>query len=429
MTNRLAILTIFLLLIGSTSCLKDQCTETRTFIQFDPVYKTRAELNTLPTIEVSRPLRNPGIIYAYGPYILINEFREGIHIIDNSDPKNPVNTAFLAIEGNEHFAVSHNRLQANKYHALITLDISDLQNPLQTSRIESVFGELWEEPGRGFFVYHRETERTRTLDCSDPNFESLRWNEGGRGGPFFVNRLALESQVDFANASTNQDAIGGAGVGGSTARFTITQNHLYTVSQSDLLVYDLQNPSVPRFETRAGLGWGIETIYPFKDRLFIGSETGMFIFDISSPGNPQLESQFRHARACDPVVADDNTAFVTLRDGTRCEGFANQLDVIDITNVTSPFLLQSYDMLNPHGLALQGDRLYICEGDFGLKTFDVSNREDVKEIAHLRDHQAHDVISLNTEHLLVVGKDGFRQYDASDPKHLKMMSMIPIQKQ
>ena len=417
---------LFLLVFAvlSSGCLKDKCTETRTFVQFDPVYKTRDEINRLPSVEMARPLINPGILYVYNDLILINEFREGIHIIDNSNPENPVNTAFLAIEGNEHFAILNNRLQANKYNALITVDITDIQNPRQTSRIENVFGSIWEDPTRGFLVYHRETERTRTLDCGDPNFGSVRWDDGVAGGPFFVNRLELQAgAVDVSN----RDQAGGAGIGGSTARFTISQNHLYTVSESDLMVYNLGNPSIPVFESRNGLGWGIETIYPFKERLFIGSNSGMFIYDISTPAQPRFQSQFAHARACDPVVADDNTAFVTLRDGTFCEGFANQLDVIDVSNIQLPFLVASHRMLNPHGLALQGDHLFICEGAFGLKSFDVSNREEVKELAHLKDQHATDVISLGHQRLLVIGKDGFRQYDASNPKKLEMISMIPVQ--
>ena len=424
--KRLLLILIGGLAIGLTGCLKDQCTETRTFVQFDPVYKTRAEMLRTPSMEMPRSLRNPGILYVYKQYILINEFREGIHVFDNSDPANPQNIAFLQIEGNEHFAISHNRLQANKFNALVTIDITDLQQPRQTSRIDNVFGELWEDPGRGFLVYHEATERTRTLDCSDPNFNAVRWEGNGRGGPVFWN-------VDFAlsadqNAGAVRESSGGAGVGGSTARFTITKSHLYTVSQSDLTSYDLSNPSAPRFVSKSALGWGIETIYPFKDLLFIGSNTGMFIYNIADPVLPLLQSQFRHARACDPVVADDNTAYVTLREGTFCEGFANQLDVIDISQINSPSLIRSYDMKHPHGLSLQGDHLYICEGDFGLKAFDVTEPEDIKEIEHLDGLNAKDVIALTSDLLLVIGEDGFRQYDSSNPKKLEMISMIPIEK-
>ncbi len=408
-----------------TGCLKDDCTETRTFVRFEPVYRSQTQIDAPITVLGPRALENPGIIYVYQHRLLINEFREGIHVFDNTDPANPINEAFIGIEGNEHFAVYKDRLQANKFNSLITLDISDVTNPTETSRVRNAFDNIWEDPNRGFLVYHEQVDQTMTLDCSDPNFNSVRWSNNTGGGGFWV--LEHSAAVDrfSGNVAVPESQ---SGTGGSTARFTIAAQHLYTVSQSELKVFDLVNPSRPRLSNSRNMGWGIETIYPFRDRLFIGSETGMFIYDIAVPDDPQFLSSFEHARACDPVVADDNTAFVTLRDGTRCEGFNNQLDVIDIEDLTLPRLINTYAMDNPHGLALSGDVLYICEGEFGLKAFDVSDREDVQILSHLKGSHAYDVIALTSDHLLVVGKDGLQQYNSSDPKKLNLISEIPIVK-
>lgn len=407
-----------------TSCLKDQCTETRTFVRWDPVYRTQAQLDLPVSVETPRDLKQPGIIYFYRNYILINEYQEGIHVIDNSDQKNPVNEAFIRIEGNEHFAVIHNQLQANKYNSLLTIDISDLHSPIEKSRIRNVFQEIWEDPTRGYLVGYRRSNETMTLDCSSPNFNSLRWSTGNDGGWFLAGAVRLEflSSAAFDNAGSNN----GAGTGGSTARFTISANHLYTVSDFDLKVFDLANPSTPLLRNTINLGWGIETIYPFKDKLFIGSNSGMHIFDIGNPASPVFQSMFEHARACDPVVADDETAYVTLRDGSECEGFANQLDVIAVDNILSPHLLQTYPMKNPHGLALSGDILYVCEGQHGLKVLDVSNRQNIKELDFQKNVKSIDVIALPNETLLVVGENGFMQFDVKDPKNMKLISEIPV---
>ncbi len=410
-----------LMTFGLTSCLQDECTETRTFVRFEPVYKTKSQLNAPISVESPRALEHPGIIYFYKHYILINEFREGIHVIDNRDPSNPQPLSFINIEGNEHFAVQSDQLQANKFNALLTIDISDVQHPVQKWRIPDVFQEIYEHPGRGFLVYHRQTDQTQTLDCSDPNFNSARWfEEGGRGGFFLLSTDALASDVAVREQN------GGAGTGGSTARFTIAHKHLYIVSDHNLKVFSLSDASRPVGSATLNLGWGIETIFPFQDRLFIGSNSGMFVYDVSIPEAPSLFSTFEHARACDPVVADENTAYVTLRDGTACEGFANQLDVIDIDDVANPYLLDSYAMKNPHGLALQGDYLYICEGDYGLKVMDVSDREKVREVSFNTSIQATDVIALPSEQLLVIGRNGLYQYDASNPKDLKLLSTLPV---
>lgn len=424
----LQLLTI-LLLGGSllTSCLKDECTETRTFIRFEPVYRTQAQLDEPIAVEAPRPLEHPGIIYFYRNYILINEYQKGIHVINNADQKNPVNEAFLAIDGNEHFAVINNQLQASKFGDLLTVDISDIQNPVEKSRIRNIFREIWEDPTRGFQVGLRRTEQTMTLDCSDPNFNSLRWSSGNTGG-FWIDRVFAGS-LEFlpANAAFRDQTDGsGQGIGGSTARFTITAGHLYIVTEYDLKVLDLANPASPALRNTINLGWGIETIYPFKDRLFIGSNAGMHVFDISNPEAPVFQAMFEHARACDPVVADDNTAYVTLHDGTECEGFANQLDVISVDNILNPHLIDTYPMKHPHGLTLAGDILYVCEGQFGLKILDVSNRSDVKEIEFHKDIPSQDVIALPNETLLVIGEEGFSQYDISEPRKIEFLSRIPV---
>jgi hypothetical protein len=175
------------------------------------------------------------------------------------------------------------------------------------------------------------------------------------------------------------------------------------------------------------IGWGIETIFPYKNNLFIGSQNGMHIFNVSEPTSPEYISTFAHVSSCDPVVANDTIAFVTLRSGNTCQGFNNQLDVIDIKNLNNPFLIKSYSMLNPHGLGLDNTTLFVCEGSYGLKIFDVS------DIMKIGDHllkfydtfQAFDVIPYNKD-LILIGEDGLYQFDYSDVENIKLLSQINI---
>src|SRR5262249_19826018 len=69
------------------------------------------------------------------------------------------------------------------------------------------------------------------------------------------------------------------GRGGSMARFTLMEQYLYAVSDYDLRTFNISSAQDPSLVTKTNIGWGIETIYPFKDKLFIGSTTGMFIYD------------------------------------------------------------------------------------------------------------------------------------------------------
>ena len=133
-------------------------------------------------------------------------------------------------------------------------------------------------------------------------------------------------------------------------------------------------------------------------------------------------------RSCDPVVVDDKYAYVTLRSGTTCQGFTNQLEVINVQDLSSPQLLKTYPMTNPHGLGIDNTTLFICDGDDGLKAFDASdiNTIDRNMLAHYKNINATDVIPYNNI-LIMIGEDGIFQYNYSNPKDIQLLSTIAIQ--
>ncbi len=217
----------------------------------------------------------------------------------------------------------------------------------------------------------------------------------------------------------------GNGTGGSMARFALGDGYLYTVGTSKMSVFDIKNIT-PRKLKVIDLGFGSETIYPYKSMLFIGSTTGMKIFNNQDPSNPSLLSTYSHVLACDPVVVQDNYAYVTLRSGTTCQRAINSLDIVDISKPASPMLVKSIPMKNPHGLAVDGKNLFICEGTFGLKYFDLSDPINPIEKEFLSDVVSYDVIP-NQQKLIVTGQNGIYQYDYSDSKTLKLLSKIPVE--
>ena len=127
-------------------------------------------------------------------------------------------------------------------------------------------------------------------------------------------------------------------------------------------------------------------------------------------------------------MVEGETAYVTLRDGTFCEGFDNQLDIVDIKDVFNPRLIASHGMDNPHGLSVRDDIVYLCDGDSGLKVFDVESPKNMKQLDHEK-FKTYDAIALpGSDLVLVIGDDGFYQFDASSPKNLKLLSRIPVEK-
>lgn len=405
---------------GLQSCLEDKCDATRTYVQFNPVYMMPDQFR-VDDIEMTsgKELETPGKIYVYKDYLLINELREGIHVYDNSNPENPVQISFIEIPGNVDMAIYNDHLYADSYVDLLTIDISDIQNPVLRNRKEDVFFLNGYQENRGYLVYYNETDITIEIDCSEANFEN-NWFRGGVDEVFVL--------ADGANADAG--ASGQAGIGGSMARFTISQGHLYTIDRFNLKAWDLDNAAEPIGVDDEQVGWDIETIFPYKDMLFLGSTSGMYIYRISNPSDPAYTAIFEHANACDPVVVENDIAFITLRDGTRCQTYTNQLDVVDISNPIAPEFIKSYPMDHPHGLAVRDNVLYLCEGDYGLKVFDVSDLENIdkNKLDEYEGMNGYDVISLKNDLLLMIGSDGFYQFDSSDPKNLVQLSHIAVVK-
>ncbi len=222
---------------------------------------------------------------------------------------------------------------------------------------------------------------------------------------------------------------GGTGEGGSLARFTIIDNELYTVDHHQLKVYDISQTTNPNLLNTVDIGWNIETIYPYQNKLFIGSQTGMFIYDASNPEQPEFLSEFSHARSCDPVVTDGEYAYVTLRDGATCNNANNQLDIVDVKDLEDPELLKSYPMTQPAGLAIDGNLLFICDGTSGLKMFDVSDklRIDENQLDVVTDIVPFDVIPIRSEKRLIVSAEGgLYQYSYENAQQLELLSKIEV---
>lgn len=413
-----------LISIGLSSCLKDECSEIRRFVEFRPVYLQASEFRVDPEFEESRAFKDPGKIYYYGNYVFINEKFEGVHIIDNSNPETPENLGFISIPGNVDIAIRDNIMYADNYPDLISIDINDIRNPQLLCRDQDVFVNYWQDQNLGYLVRYEATERSMQLECSDPNFGDQVINRG--------NVLWLADDIGFdanipAGAINNETAQ--TGTGGSLARFTIAHGHLYVINNQELTPFDLESNCPERKET-SYVAWNIETLFPYKEYLFIGASNGMYIYDASEPSAPQYVSEFRHANACDPVFVKDDIAYVTLRNGTICQNFINQLEIIDVSDIRNPEHIVTHSMDNPHGLSVRDDKLYLCEGAHGLKVFEAGDHLKLadKKIEHIKDIHAIDAISLSAEHLLVIGDDGLYQYNTSEPSDLKEMSYYSVQK-
>jgi hypothetical protein len=235
--------------------------------------------------------------------------------------------------------------------------------------------------------------------------------------------LLVIAALGFNSCNSDNISPGGGGQGGSMARFAIAGKYLYVVDTRKMHVFDLANPALPVKVGAITLGFDIETIFPYEDKLFIGSMTGMHIYSITDPAKPAFLSTYSHVTSCDPVVVQGNLAYVTLRSGTGCMRGVNQLEILDISNATQPTLVSTYQMSNPFGLGIDGTTLFVCEGAFGLKVLNVADPRNIQEIGRMEGVDAYDVIPRN-KNLIMTGNNGVFQYNYSQPEQLTLNSKL-----
>lgn len=164
MKNSILFLLLFLLFFSGSN--------QQLVMGYQPVYLSESEAKTI-AYESPRALKNQGKIYVKDNYIFIGDIGLGVHVIDNSNPEAPQKVGFIRIYGNHDIAIKGTSLYADNYSDLVTIDISNMSQPIVTKRIEAFYnlsqnnyppnvpyGTYFEcvDPSKGFVVDWQEVE-------------------------------------------------------------------------------------------------------------------------------------------------------------------------------------------------------------------------------------------------------------------------------
>jgi hypothetical protein len=361
------------------------------YMTYEPVYTSRSAALASINGNPAQGIDSAGKIYINGPYIFVNDINKGIHVIDNRDPAHPVQTAFISIPGNQDIAIKGNTLYADMYDALLAIDISDLHHVKITGQLPHLF--VMRQYVNGHMITDDSviTGWTKKLTRTPPA------NIGCMNCPIFFNQALASS------ASST-------GIAGSMAKMVLLNDRLYTLSEShSLQIINLENAAQPVLGAHINAGFDLETIYPFRNKLFLGSSTGVYIYDLTNPDAPVANGTFWHGKACDPVITDGDYAYVTLHEGTWCGGAANELDVVNVKDLNNPQLVKTYPMTKPMGLSKDGKLLFVCDAG-GVRVLDASDPESLKPLKTLITGSAYDAIAIDNR-LLVSSDRGIYQYD------------------
>lgn len=128
---------------------------------YRPLYGTLDDLKV--GYKSPRAIQNPGKIYLYKNYLLVNEIREGVHVFDNTDPAAPVNVGFISLLGNTDFAIRNDVVYADALGNLVALDASDLSKIKEQSRLPLQEWYLGVPAPAGFYFECIEPEKGKVI--------------------------------------------------------------------------------------------------------------------------------------------------------------------------------------------------------------------------------------------------------------------------
>lgn len=409
-----------LIILATLFSCTDQCEETREVVTYKPVYIDLDTYNQEVKTVAPREVVLPGVINRYGHYLFINEWNQGIHVIDNADPAHPITTQFIEINNNKHFSIKDGILYANRYDALVAVDIHDLNEVKEVNRIPQVFFDEAQVTEQGI-LSHYELVGTRETGACGNNFGWMS------DGTLFFSEFSSTNAPDFISTADVRNVMDGipsqgTSVGSSTARFSIIDDKLLVLTSNELNAYSISNVSDIQLVGSSSIV-DAETIFPMGEYIFVGGQSGMSINKLNENGTLSYISDYAHSRSCDPVVANDGFAYVTLRSGNTCQGYTNQLDVLDIHDIFNPKLVNTHILTNPRGLTLLGSKLYVCDGPVGVRVFDLTDPRGTASGIFDKLH-ANDILPVNSDVLVVSGEDGIYQLDVSDRDHPAFLSII-----
>ena len=252
----------------------------------------------------------------------------------------------------------------------------------------------------------------------------------------FICLMALSIYACDTNfAGNSESGNNDSSIGGSYSTMLTVGNKLYTVSKEELSTFDISEKTKPKLIDQQMVGFQIENLYHNSGLLLIGSQTSLYIYAIDDQGIPNKKSATEYFSfgneigPCDPVIASNGYAYATLSSRNETGGACSrtfeikELRTYNVINPEQPFLESSIEMKNPKGLSIDRDRLYVCEGEHGMKIFDLSQKNIPALITTVNSCQCYDII-IHNGLILAVGKKEIYQYQYGENQSLIQLKTI-----
>ena len=334
-----------------------------------------------------------GKIWIDDQHLYVNIPEEGILIFDNSDVYEPVEMGYLPIPECHEIAIADGILYANHYDDLITIDLQAYL--ADKGRSCKVINRI-----SGVFPQYRSGGHRIEVCNVLPSSSALAASQGGS-----------MSSIAFDNAE-NPDFLYIV-QGNSIATFRVTE----------------RRGGIQKVGANLAVNDFVETILVEGNRLYIGAKSGLHIYSIQNRQKPVRVGRYNHIHGCDPVVVEDNIAYVTIHDGNRCGRTINELHIVDVSNASMPKLISSHSMRNPHGIGVDNKCLFLADGDAGLKVLNATIPSRLQSLTtDTKIRGAFDVIVMAAlRRLILVAGNEVIQYTYNTSGQLTRLSEIQVE--
>ncbi len=382
------------------------------------------------------PRRSVSSVAAYGSYAYVVDYHYGIHVIDISNPSNPVEVNSIIGQNNPNAndikVFGNYLLLSTRYEGFRVYDISNPSNPTQISVFSGfpgyVEGLFVHQTSYGLYVFETGySTGWAIVDVTDiqnptllakipvPTCDSIAVNGnyafyGGHNDGVWV--------VDVSNPSNPHEVILIKNKGRNSG-LTIDGNWLYIAgSWSDLTIADISNPEDPVITVWNFGGNMGGNMFVIDNYLYV---EGIKIFDVSDNYNPKLvySADLNFGRGAQPLARYGNYLIF---------GGQNGLFVVDVSNRTNPSVVGHYSIDMYTGDAeVYGSTLFAVEGSGGLYSIDISNPANPTLLDSITNIITNKIaIYGNTAYLLprISSWGGMRVVDISNPENLAMVETL-----
>jgi hypothetical protein len=288
-------------------------------------------------------IETPGIvkdIYVWRHYAYIANFREGLRVIDVSDPSAPVEVDHEPIWCIRRLTGLRSMLYASNAMVVLLINVSAPKGPILTETIKT------EDLPWDIDVFI-DTASTKYLCVAD------------RGGGLRI----------YDVTRTNSIAeIGAIDTPGEARDVFISGNYAYVVAYSSLYIIDLSNPSEPKILGSYDTRYQFCNIFVSEGSAYVTDELygGLWIFDVSNPANPVIKGFYHPGHGCSEGLTV-NGRYVYVAHGSA------GLQILDVSALDAPQYVSSYQTGSYlTSIDVLGDYAYVLGGS-SLILFDVRN--------------------------------------------------------